>query len=114
VGPHQYDTLTGPLVGFVALLVVLGLCRWVFSTKGRDERAARRRAAALAAARSRGDFGLLVPIATVRTPEDAEMVRELLSGAGIRATVSPGSGPDDRVVLVFRRDEARARSLTAG
>jgi hypothetical protein len=94
VGPHQYDTVTGPLVGLVALVVLVT-------------------AAALAAAQAEGDFGLLVPVATVRTHEDAELLQSLLEAGGIRATVSPGERPGDRVVLVFRRDEAVARTLVA-
>lgn len=106
VGPRQYDNIGGPLLVLVVLLVLVLICRWVFSTTDRDERAARARSAAL----SRGDFGLLEPVATVRTPEDAEALREVLAGQGIRATVTP---EDDgtRTVLVFRRDADRARSL---
>ncbi|MCW2621963.1 MAG: hypothetical protein JWL64_1565 [Frankiales bacterium] len=112
VGPHQYSNAAGPLIGLIALGVLVLLCRWVFSTKTRDERVARRRAQALAAARSRGDFGLLVPVATVRTADDAELLRTVLAEGGIRATVSTDD-PQAQVVLVFRRDEARARALVA-
>ncbi len=106
MGPHQYDTVLGPLISLVALLVVVLLCRWVFSTKDRDRRTARRRAAAL----SHGDFGLLVAVATVATEQDAEMLRAVLAAQRIRATVSAGTD-GQRTVLVFRRDSEQARQL---
>lgn len=106
VGPSQYDTALGPLTALAAITVLVLLCRWVFSTTDRDRRSARRRAAVL----SRGDYGLLVPVATVRTAEDAELLREVLAGQRIRATITTG---DDglRTVLVFRRDQEQARQL---
>lgn len=106
MGPHQYDTVLGPLTSVVALVVLVLLCRWVFSTKDRDRRTARRKAAAL----SRGDYGLLVPVATVRNEPDAEMLRGVLAEQGIRATVTTGED-GQRTVLVFRRDQDRARQL---
>lgn len=106
---NSYSFLVGPLVACGALAVILLICRWVFSTTERDERAARR--AALAIASRGGDFGLLVPIATVRTRDDAEMLRGVLNEAGIRCTVaSDGEGAE---VLVFRADALRARDLVS-
>ena len=105
----SYHYLVGPLVACGALLVIILLCRWVFSTADRDARAARRTSAALAS-RS-GDYGLLVPIATVRTGDDAEMLRAVLREAGIRCTVAPGETGAD--VLVFRADAERARDLVS-
>ena len=65
----------------------------MFSTKTRDERTARR-LAALAVPRG-GDYGLLVPIATVRTRADAEMLRAVL-----REVLTPlaGAGADQLVL----------------
>lgn len=103
----SYHYLVGPLVTAGALLVIILICRWVFSTSERDARAARR--TALAAGSSRRDFGLLVPVATVRTSDDAEMLRGVLRDAGIRCTVSPGDAGAE--VLVFRADALRARDL---
>ena len=103
----SYHYLLGPLVVAVALGVIVLICRWVFSTTHRDDRATRR----LAMMTSQGDFGLLVPITTTRTVDDAEMLRGVLRGAGIRCTTglaADGSGID---VLVFRADASRARSL---
>lgn len=105
----SYSFLVGPLIACGALLVIVLLCRWVFSTSDRDQRAARR--AAMAVASRGGDYGLLVPIATVRTPDDAQMLRGVLRDAGIRCTVS--TGPEGSEVLVFRADALRARELVA-
>jgi hypothetical protein len=105
---HHY--LVGPLVTLVALGVILLLCRWVFSTSERDARTARR--ATAAARRGGGDYGLLVPVATVRTADDAEMLRSLLREAGIRCTVAADA--EGAGVLVFRADVLRARELVSG
>ncbi|MEX2291747.1 MAG: hypothetical protein WD794_15660 [Mycobacteriales bacterium] len=105
----SYHHLVAPLVAAGALAVILLLCRWVFSTADRDRRNARR-AAAPPAARG-GDYGLLVPVATVRTADDAEMLRAVLREAGIRCTVAADADGAD--VLVFRTDVLRARELVA-
>lgn len=102
----SYSFLVGPLVASGALVLIILMCRWVFSTSDREQRAARRTAAALAS-RGGGDYGLLVPVATVRTPDDAEMLRGVLREAGIRCTVS---GTE---VMVFRDDALRARDLVS-
>ena len=100
----SYHYLVAPLVAAGAHGVIVLLCRWVFSTKERDARTAARAAAAARA----GDYGLLVPITRVRTRDDADMLRALLAGAGIRCTVAP-----DGEVLVFGRDASRARELVS-
>ena len=110
----SYSFLVGPLVAAVALGVIILICRWVFSTTHRDDRTARR----LEKARARGDYGLLVPVAQVRTPDDAEMLRAVLQGAGIRCTVgeaagTDGASPTGLAVLVFRADAERARDLVS-
>ena len=105
----SYHFLIGPLVASAALLVIVLMCRWVFSTKDRDRRAARR-VQAPKASRS-ADYGLLVPIASVRTREDAEMLRGVLAGARIRCTVAADATGAD--VLVFRADALRARDLVS-
>ncbi len=106
---NSYSYLVGPLVAVAALGVLVRLCRWVFSTSARDERTAAR----LRASRSRGDYGLLVPVATVRTSADAVLLREVLTQAGIRGTVADGEVEGERVVLVFRADAERARGLVS-
>ena len=109
MGPTQYSAAGGPLFSLLVLVGVVLLCRWVFSTRGRDERAAKQRARAL----SRGDYGLLVPVATVRTQLDAELLRDVLAEGGVRATVSDGELAGEKVLLVFRGDEDRAKALVA-
>ena len=103
----SYHFLLGPLVALAALGLIVLICRWVFSTSHRDDRLARR----LEKARTAGDYGLLVPVATVRTREDAELLRGVLRDAGIRGTVADAA--DGLVVLVFRADALRARDLVA-
>jgi hypothetical protein len=102
--------LLGPVVAAAALGVIVLICRWVFSTDGRDERTARRLEKAL----STRDYGLLVPVATVRTRDDADMLRGVLLDAGLRASVS--ADPEDPAVLevlVFARDLDQARRLVS-
>lgn len=106
---NSYSFLVGPLVALAAMVVLVLICRWVFSTKERDERTARR-LAALGAPRG-GDYGLLVPIATVRTRADAEMLRTVLQAGGVRCTIS--ADDDGAEVLVFRADALRARDLVS-
>ncbi len=105
----SYHYLVGPLVALGALAVIILICRWVFSTSDRDKRMAQR--TGRSGVGRGGDFGLLVPIATVRTADDAEMLRGILQEAGIRCTVAAdGDGAD---VLVFRVDALRARELVS-
>lgn len=99
---NSYHFLLGPLVAVAALGVIVLICRWVFSTDGRDERTARR----LEKAASARDYGLLVPLTTARTAEDAQMLREVLQDAGIRSSLT-----DELELLVFRKDVNRAREL---
>ena len=106
---NSFSYAVGPLIAAAVLSVLVLLCRWVFSTSDRDARTARRREKAL----SRGDYGLLVPVASVRTDDDAVLLREVLAGGGIRGTVAQGAEPGERVLLVFRADVERARTLVA-
>jgi len=103
----SYHYLVGPLVALGALVACMGLSRWIFSTSHRDDRQARR----VAKLASAGDFGLLVPVSTVRTRDDAVMLRDVLREAGIRANTSEGQLPGEHLVLVFRSDAARAKQL---
>lgn len=95
----SYHFLEGPLIAVAALGVIVLICRWVFST----DRPAPKPPA------SKGDFGLLEPIAVVRTLDDATMLRSVLLDAGIRGTVADAAG--GFAVLVFRDDASRARQL---
>jgi hypothetical protein len=89
--------LLGPVVALCAMGLIALLCRWVFST---DHRVPAR-------APEPRDLGLLVPVAEVRTRDDAEMLVQLLREAGVRASIS------DLEVLVFTEDADRARRLVA-
>lgn len=105
----SYHFLIGPLVACLALGVLVLLCRWVFSTSHRDDRTARR----LAVLQSRGDYGLLVPVAHARTEDDAAMLRSVLQEAGIRCTSGLAADGTGTEVLVFRADALRARDLVS-
>lgn len=98
---HHY--LVEPLVTVVAMAVILLLCRWTFSAPKRP---------AQPAPVARSDYGLLVPVATAPTAEDAERLRTVLREASIRCTVTADA--DGAAVLVFRADALRARELVSG
>ncbi len=87
---------TAPLAALFALLLVVLIMRWVFAEPSRSTRPAA----------PRGDYGLLVPVATARSEQDAARLREVLLAAGIRCTVG-----DDGQLLVFRDDAGRASDL---
>ena len=97
-----------PARGLGRAVVIILLCRWVFSTGHRDDRTARR----LARLR-RGRLRPAGADRAARTPEDAAMLRGVLADAGIRCTT--GQDPEGRgtEVLVFRADALRARDLVA-
>jgi hypothetical protein len=102
---HPMEFVMGPVAALVVMGVIALICRWVFSTDGRD---ARRLEKALS---TRRDLGLLVPIAGVRTRDDAEMLCEVLREAGVRASIS-----EDELevqVLVFAKDAEQARRLVS-
>lgn len=99
----SYHYLEGPLIALAALGVLLLICRWVFSTDHRVPPAQPPGAAP--------DYGLLESVAVARTREDADLLRTVLVGAGIRASVTPTDG--GHVVLVFRSDAPAARQLVS-
>jgi hypothetical protein len=95
----SYPHYAGPVIFAVAIVVILLLCRWVFTPNHTVSRSPERS----------DDFGLLVPITVVRTIDDAQMLRDLLREAGIRGTIAEdGTG---FAVLVFTDDATRARQL---
>jgi hypothetical protein len=101
----RVEFVLGPGVAVAAMGVIALICRWVFSTENRETRRLER------ALSTRGDLGLLVPVATVRTRDDAEMLRDVLRDAGVRASVS-----EDELevqVLVFAKDADAARRLVS-
>ncbi len=99
---HGSSLLVSPLVSLIALALIVLICRWVFGTG---------RGIVPPVAPTHVDLGLLVPLAEVRTRADAEMLRELLAEAGIRAGVSQASQAVR--VLVFDKDLERARQLVS-
>ena len=102
---RRVEFVMGPGVAVAAMGVIALICRWVFSTDGRQTRRLER------ALSTRDDLGLLVPVATVRTRDDAEMLRDVLRDAGVRASVS-----EDELevrVLVFAKDADAARRLVS-
>jgi hypothetical protein len=100
----SYSFLFGPLVAAVMVVVLALLLRWTWAS-GRSlvERPGR--------SGPPGEYGLLVPVADPPTVIEAEVVRRRLEAAGIRATLAPTTvGPR---VMVFGRDEQRARAVLA-
>lgn len=100
--PESAPVFLSPLISLVALGLIVLICRWVFST-GRHSVPAQRTAP--------GDLGLLSPVAEVRTRADADMLRDLLRDAGVRAGVSETDAGIQ--VLVFSKDLERARELVS-
>src|SRR4051812_10962908 len=100
----SYHYAVGPVIAFVVVGILIGLCRWIFgpsrSRRVRTERPAGPR-----------DYGLLVPVAIVADEADADLLREVVVEHGIRCTVAPAEGPTGYAVLVFRDDVQRAKSL---
>lgn len=99
------EFVLGPGVAVLAMGGIALICRWVFSTGNRDARRLER------ALSTRRDLGLLVPVAGVRTRDDAQMLCDVLREAGVRASIS-----EDELevqVLVFAKDADRARRLVS-
>ena len=99
--PDSSSLLLSPLLSLVAVAVIALICRWVFSTSNRTATAPQ--------PPRQEDLGLLVPVAAVRTREDAQMLRDVLTDAGVRAGISEGN--EEFRVLVFRPDLDLARQL---
>ena len=95
----SFHFLLGPGVAFAAMGLIVVLCRWVFST---DHRSVPYEAGKVR------DLGLLVPLTTSPTREDADLLAEVLRDAGIRCNVT-----ELHEVLVFRKDLETARQLVA-
>lgn len=91
------------LIGIAAIAAIALICRWVFSTGSRR--------ALPVAPSGEEDLGLLVPLAQVRTRDEAELMRGLLTKAGVRSGVS--EAPDGIRLLVFDKDLELARQLVS-
>lgn len=95
--------ITETLTAF-AMIAMLGLIlRWTFS-RGRDTAPAQ-----WSRARSE-DFGLLAPMATVDTLDEAQRLRATLNQAGMKATTTVAHDGRHQV-LVFATDLDRARRV---
>jgi hypothetical protein len=111
----SYSFLVGPLVAAERSASSSSSAAGSSRRHTGNDRTARR----LEKARARGDYGLLVPVAQVRTRDDAEMLRTVLQDAGIRCTLGEAAddGPEAErpglAVLVFRTDADRARDLVS-
>lgn len=107
---HGYHYLLGPVVAMGAVGVLILLSRWAFGTGSRPPVRVRQTGSP--------DYGLLLPVATVRSREDADMLRQLLADAGIRGTVVAVPAEADRAhggfqLLVFPSSAPEARKLLA-
>jgi hypothetical protein len=109
----SYDPVLGIIGALLVVALLSLLARWAFSPAPRVS--ARRFAREV----DTDDFGLLTPVATAPTREDAEMLREVLQNNGIRCTLAAAKsgGPGRRKtvqpthVLVFLGDADRAKNL---
>jgi hypothetical protein len=91
----------GPIVALVVVGLLTLVLRWAFGGSRMPGPAPDGRT---------GDFGLLRPVAEVRTADDANALRAVLSDAEIRSTIV--AAEHGRVqVLVFAPDLERARRL---
>ena len=111
--PHS-PTAYDPVISIIGVLLVVALlsllARWAFSP------APRKSTRRLVRDVDPDDFGLLTPVATAPTREDAEMLREVLMSNGIRCTLAPVRGPGGSKrrsmhVLVFLGDADRAKNV---
>jgi hypothetical protein len=105
--PTAFD----PVISVIGVLVVVAvlslLARWAFSPAPRKSVRRQLRES------DPDDFGLLTPVATAPTREDAEMLRDVLVNNGIRCTLAPAGGNRRRAmhVLVFLGDADRAKNV---
>ena len=99
----SYSYVYGPLVALCVIGLMMLVLRWAFggSKSSVVERPARR---------GREDqYGLLHPVASPETYIEAEICRQHLESAGIRATVAlTNDGPR---VMVWPEDRSRAEAL---
>ncbi len=101
---NTYSFIFGPVVAFAGIGVLTLLLRWAFGRGG-----------SLIAAPPRPgspqEYGLLVAVAAPRTSAEGEALRRLLTGEGLRATLTTTvEGPR---LMVFPSDEVQARAILA-
>ena len=90
------------LIAFLMIGLLGFILRWTFS---RDP------GTAAWPPREPEDFGLLAPVATVDTADEAVRIKAMLAEAGIKATTAAGADGCHRV-LVFSTELDRARRVT--
>ncbi|ABS02761.1 hypothetical protein FHR75_000836 [Kineococcus radiotolerans] len=101
----SYHYALGPTIALVAVAVLVLLLRWTFS-HGRSlvERRPQRGTSE--------EYGLLEVVSSPSTFVEAEVQRQTLLAAGIRATLAPTTeGPR---VMVFPKEAGLARQVLAG
>jgi hypothetical protein len=100
----SYSAAFGPLLALAAVVVLMLLLRWAFSSgHSLVERRPTRGTA--------DQYGALVPVARTATFVEAEILRRRLTDAGLRATIAPAT--DGPAVLVFPEDAQAARVVLA-
>ena len=91
----------GPLLALLLVGVLGGLLRWTYGTH-------RQHVAPLDEGDD-NDLGLLREVAVVPSAAAADVLRQLLTEEGIRATVRPTADNIGRRILVFAEDEPDAK-----
>ena len=107
-----YPAAFDPAIGLLSGAVLVALLALAVRRIG----AATRRRPRGAPSPSPADYGLLVPVATVPTRDDAELLRSVLAEHRIRSTLATADTRARRSpvhVLVFPSDAARARDVLA-
>jgi hypothetical protein len=99
--PFEAAHLAGPVVALGVVGVLALILRWAYSNRPPDPPQP---------AGPDADFGLLTEIASVPAVPAGREIRALLSGAGIRSTMTTDRSGRTRV-LVFAPDAERARRL---
>ena len=98
----SWSYLYGPIMGFVVVGIMVLLLRWAFG-RGKSVVESPPRTG------SPTEYGLLDPVASPATYIEAEMLRQRLEGAQIKATVAmTNDGPR---LMVWPQDKERALDL---
>ena len=93
--------LVETLIAFLMIGLLGFILRWTFSRDGKPAWPSS----------DPEDYGLLAPVATVDTADEASRIKAMLAEAGIKATTAAGTDGRHRV-LVFSAELDRARRVT--
>ena len=99
---NAFSFMFGPLVGFVALGVMIVILRWAFR---RGESVVERPSTPGAP----DEYGMLIPISAPSNYIQGELIRQQLADAGIRASLATTT--DGPRVLIWPGDQARAKLI---